>query len=531
MPQTLFKLWNCCSRTTITGAWLAFAMMALMPSAAEASNVRELANREIQRAAYAGDFEAGIANLDAIATAHPENVEAVFGKGALQVFAALARYQQGLRENATGIGANRGLGWMQSVVPLRPGRGSPAVLPENPGATPMTYATLRRLTARFVSDLEQAQATLANVGDRPVKVPLKPFSIAIDFNGDGAIQGNERLLAPLLAGARGWSRIVRQREAQEQELAFDTADASWLRGYCHVFLASANALLAFDFESSYHAAAHHLYGLDATTFGRELLAQMPSARTSTEIQADIADVEAELLTLNAQKIDRTRERELRKELRELPRGEAGREARQPINDELAEIRRKLTDRNAERRELRDRKRRLLAEQRGELPGGEYDAILDAVAYLHTMSWPVVEPDRLKAARRNLLQIMAQNEVTWRLARSETDDDREWLPNANQTTPFGGRQLTDEVIDSWLGTTRLAADVLNGEKLLPHPRFRKGINLKKVFETATELDLVLFVTGHGVLPYLEDGEIVDQRTWRTLTNPMGRDFATYAFWFN
>ena len=40
-----------------------------------------------------------------------------------------------------------------------------------------------------------------------------------------------------------------------------------------------------------------------------------------------------------------------------------------------------------------------------------------------------------------------------------------------------------------------------------------------------------VTGHDLLPYLEEGEIVDGDTWRTLTNPMQGNLAMFAVWFN
>ena len=129
--------------------------------------------------------------------------------------------------------------------------------------------------------------------------------------------------------------------------------------------------------------------------------------------------------------------------------------------------------------------------------------------------------------------MEINKNTWRLARLETDDDREWLPNAKQTAPFGGRRgmVTDEIIDSWLATTALVGEVLRGEKLMPHPRFSKGINLRRLLDESEQMDLVLLVTGHALVPYLEDGEIVDSKAWEAITQPMGRDVGKYAIWFN
>ena len=78
---------------------------------------------------------------------------------------------------------------------------------------------------------------------------------------------------------------------------------------------------------------------------------------------------------------------------------------------------------------------------------------------------------------------------------------------------------------------LSAEVLEGKKLLPHPRFEKGINLKKFFETAKEVDFVFLITGHGLVPYLEEGEIADAKAWAAVTAPLGRDLPLFAFWFN
>ncbi|MEZ5855438.1 MAG: hypothetical protein R3D67_12130 [Hyphomicrobiaceae bacterium] len=185
----------------------------------------------------------------------------------------------------------------------------------------------------------------------------------------------------------------------------------------------------------------------------------------------------------------------------------------------------------ERNDLQQEKRRLEAEKAGQQPGAQYDSILDIVQAVHTLNWSVIEPRRLQAVRQHLLQVMVLNRQTWKLVRAETDNDREWLPNARQTSPFLRQQLSDEVIDSWLATTALAEQVLKGEKLLPHPRFNQGVNLKRYLEGANRIDLVGLITGHGLEPYLETGDIVTNRTWRTLTRPMEQNLWGFAAWFN
>lgn len=496
----------------------------------------EAAVAEFQRAAYAADFARGISNLQAMTTVDPADTEALFGTGALQFFNALANLQRGFyRHNSSTAASQLGpMRWLWGMRSRRRGAASgPRLLPVNPNATPMTYQALRGILARFVDDLAAAEKTLASVGDRPVKLPLQPFRLAIDLNDDGVIALSESLIGMLIGNRRLRPRGNDLTKMEETTLAFDTADASWLRGYANLLMASVNMLLAFDFERSYETAAHNLYGLAATKFGRLLDAQRDAVRTPEVIRQELDRVEDDMRRLvrpNFADI-RRKQKVLRSQVRELGNTAETAEERQLLHDEIKRLRGLQTTYYREQRELRNEKRRLQRELAGELPGSEYSWVFDIAAYIHTMNWKVDEPLRLRAVRRQLLQVMRLNINTWRLVRAETDDDREWLPNAQQTPPFGRRRLTDKVIDSWLLTTALAEDVLEGRKLLPHPRFKKGVNLKKFFDTAQQVDFVLLVTGHALLPYLETGEIVDRKAWRAITNPMGRDFGLYAFWFN
>ena len=55
----------------------------------------------------------------------------------------------------------------------------------------------------------------------------------------------------------------------------------------------------------------------------------------------------------------------------------------------------------------------------------------------------------------------------------------------------------------------AEAVLEGRKLVPYWRFTKGINLKRVFTEPKPFDLVLWLAGPGVRPYLEAGEMISR----------------------
>ncbi len=511
--------------------FLAVLSVVLAAAAIRPALAGQAAIDEFRRAAYAGDFAAGVTNLETMLRNAPDDTEALFGKGALQVFSAFARIQQGIYDHSTeSLPSSRGMP-LAPFVGMRSfgGMNAPSLTPGNPDAKPMTYAILRGLISQFAEDLLAAETTLAAVGDRPVKLPVQPLKIAFDLNHDGKIADHERTLASLLA-ASSWRRRVNPAMLETQ-ITFDTADASWLRGYVNVFLASANLMLAVDFEQSYEAAAHRGFGSQATAFGRFLARQFSEGRPRAQIDAEIEAIDDTIKTLRqkGQTLQPPREQldELRRQMFALPRTPEGNAERARIQAQIDELNEPSRENNAAILTLNADRRQLVTER----DGSSWESVFDLVAFLHTAQWTVIEPQRLRAVRDHLLRVMAQNENTWRLIRAETDDDHEWLPNTRQTPPFGAKPLTDEVIDSWLATTRLSAQVLNGEKLLPHPRFNKGVNLKKLFDEAARIDIVLLITGHDVVPFLEKGEIVDRKTWGTITQPMGREFSTYALWFN
>lgn len=512
----------------------ALAAALVFPFLASAAPVQagEAAVAEFQRAAYAGDFEKGVANLDVMAQASPDDAEALFGRGALRVFAAFAHLQKGIYEHSTPtVSPLRNsmllpfLGvWGQS---LAGGPAGPAIA--NPNAKPMTYAILRQLITSFADELRAAEAALAEVGERPVKIPVAPFEIKFDLDHDGQISQHERIFASLLAAGSMQRRL--DPKVVEDTITFDTADASWLRGYSNLFLASANLLLSLDFEKSYEAAAHLSFGADATAFGRFLVEQLKDSRPHEQVDAELKVLDDRLKELRQeqQALQPPPEKiqDLYRQMRELPRSPEADAQRAKIQDEINAL-------NAPSRKNDDAIAALNVERNAlstERYGSSMDGIFDLVALVHTMNWEVIEPARMEAALQHLTRVMEINKQTWRLVRAETDDDHEWLPNPKQTPPFGAKPLTDEVIDSWLATTDLCAQILRGEKLLPHPRFVKGINLKKLLTTSKRIDVVMLIAGHDAVPFLEAGSIVDRKNWLTLTNPMGSQFATYAIWFN
>lgn len=160
---------------------------------------------------------------------------------------------------------------------------------------------------------------------------------------------------------------------------------------------------------------------------------------------------------------------------------------------------------------------------------------DFISFIHLINWPVVEPERRKAARAELMEVIRLSREDWKAIRAETDNDREWLPGPQQTgaNQLTGLEVTEELVQAWHKALQMAEDLLEGRKLLPHFRFAdKGINMKRFFDEPQSFDLVLSITGPGVVPYLEQGPMLTSEEWWALQQQFGRTgFLTFALWAN
>lgn len=156
---------------------------------------------------------------------------------------------------------------------------------------------------------------------------------------------------------------------------------------------------------------------------------------------------------------------------------------------------------------------------------------DLVAFIHLLHWPVAEPARLQSVLAHLEAIPPLSRENWKRIDAETDNGKEWLPNPRQTGVLPTSVVTQEAIDGWLMLLDEYEAVLQGKKLLPHWRFGKGMNLRRLFLEPTTFDLVLLIQGSAAIPYLEDGEMTTGGTWRRIGELLGGNFFGYALWFN
>lgn len=167
-----------------------------------------------------------------------------------------------------------------------------------------------------------------------------------------------------------------------------------------------------------------------------------------------------------------------------------------------------------------------------MPLGDSTTIADVLAWVHSVRWPLAEPDRLKAAHGHLKQVVSLSRESWKAILAETDDDREWIPGPHQKNGvLNIGPVTDEIVSGWLATLDEFDAVLDGRKLLPHWRFALGINLKKILYEPKPFDLLLMATGQGAVPFLEKGDTITWETWERWQRTFNRNFPMYAAWFN
>ncbi len=162
---------------------------------------------------------------------------------------------------------------------------------------------------------------------------------------------------------------------------------------------------------------------------------------------------------------------------------------------------------------------------------DYQAIADVISLIHNIRWPVVEPDRMSRARQHLLQVVAHSRASWKAILAEADNDREWIPNPKQQGVMPQMVVTDAMVTSWAAVMDHAEALLEGRALVPHWRFTRGVNLKRVFEEPGLFDMVLWFTGPAAVPYLDDGPTVSSQDWDRVTEAFGRNFFAYVVWFN
>lgn len=140
--------------------------------------------------------------------------------------------------------------------------------------------------------------------------------------------------------------------------------------------------------------------------------------------------------------------------------------------------------------------------------GEWAAWVDTATLAARAFEGPVDATRLGAAQGHFVAMTIEGQRFWRLAVAETDNDREWIPNANQQSALP-RSVPAHSSLSWPIILSEAEAMLRGDRLIPHPRLPAdgGINLARLMQDPPDFDIPALVQGEQALPYFDFGETV------------------------
>jgi len=117
-------------------------------------------------------------------------------------------------------------------------------------------------------------------------------------------------------------------------------------------------------------------------------------------------------------------------------------------------------------------------------------------------------DRSRAAHAHFQAMIADNRVFWNRVALEADNDAEWIPNKSQTSALP-IDFPSDTGGAWLSVLAELEGVLRGDVLIPYWTLGDGagINMAKLFQDPPPVDIVGFVQGGALVPYMERGRLV------------------------
>lgn len=169
--------------------------------------------------------------------------------------------------------------------------------------------------------------------------------------------------------------------------------------------------------------------------------------------------------------------------------------------------------------------------------GEFGAWADQAAVPLTMLRTDPDPERIQAAHGHLRAMIAANRRFWALVEAETDDAAEWIPNATQSSAWGGARVTAETAAAWRAVLDDFDAVLTGRLLMPHWRYATregwsvGIDVSAYVADPVPLDPTLWLQGAAAAPYLREGPTIDGASLRAFERLAGRNALGLAAWLN
>lgn len=176
---------------------------------------------------------------------NPSDNELRFGLGLIRFARAIERYAQSQYKYGLRPPKNSQIPFLRFPVP------------ENPKPETLTYEAQRDVFKTLLADLEQVDLTLSSIGNAPVKIKLNLSNIKFDLHNDGKSDESGKL-ASILSSLRMMDEPA-QETIEPFEVAFDTSDVYWLRGYTHLTSATLEFLLAHDWHVTFEQSGRLFY--------------------------------------------------------------------------------------------------------------------------------------------------------------------------------------------------------------------------------------------------------------------------------
>lgn len=195
----------------------------------------------------------------------PSDNELRFGLGLIRFTRAIERYAQSQYKYGLRPPKNSQIPFLRFPVP------------ENPNPEALTYETQRDVFKTLLADLEQVDLILGAIGDAPVKIKLNLSNIKFDLRNDGKADESGRLAS--IISSLQMMMPPSQETIEPFEVAFDTSDVYWLRGYTHLTSATLEFLLAHDWHITFEQSGRLFYP-KTTPYSFDEASQIPNNERS-----------------------------------------------------------------------------------------------------------------------------------------------------------------------------------------------------------------------------------------------------------
>ncbi|VAW05830.1 hypothetical protein MNBD_ALPHA07-741 [hydrothermal vent metagenome] len=417
---------------------------------------------------------------------------------------------------------------------------------QNPAPKPSTPGTLSDLIDGFVKDMGTARTTLEQAetaGIAPFDLGLQDIWFDINSNGTrDAAESAFATLGPIILGRRA-ARDLTSSDAASQPLniRFDEADHAWLLAYTHMLSGFGNLYLAFDPEPVLRDLADK----------RAALANAPEIPNIYDpdvinveiarLKAEAAEIELQLAAIVAQITPLSDRRnaiyaELDDTSDEIQKAALADEL-DMLDSDLAPLEQKDREfwqsSRLIRNEINAAKAKLYtAPGQLQVMGAQFLPSIDLSYVVITALAQQPDPARIRAAHEDWRAMISQNRNFWKLLALETDNTREWIPNASQTSALP-ITIPPGLAEGWQSILNDIEAVLDGKLLITHPLLPEGygISIPAYVADPAPLNIVNWIHGIGAYPYAARGPRLTDQSWQAFQRLATGNAGGFALLFN